>query len=356
MLDKNKVAVGMSGGVDSSVSAYLLKQKGYEVIGLTMKLFKEYDEFGNEIESDFIKDAKRICSKLSIEHYVVDLTREFKEKVINYFVDEYSKGLTPNPCVVCNKYIKYGKLLEASHNKGAYYLATGHYAKIVESNGIYRILSGKNDRKDQGYLLNQLSQYTLKHLLLPLSDYNEKAEVRKIAKEIELEISSKKDSLGICFINGGDYRKYLGEMFKNKDLSGKFIDKYGKALGQHDGFYKYTIGQKKKFEDGSKKYVISINPESKDILLGDDIETYFSKMILKDVNFTDLEYFKEERVINIKVCQWGYLLKGIIRRIGENKYGIEFLKPERAIAKGQYAVFYRDNEILGGGYIEETFK
>ncbi|BEP30000.1 tRNA 2-thiouridine(34) synthase MnmA [Helicovermis profundi] len=359
-LDRNKVVIGMSGGVDSTASAYLLKERGYEVIGVTMKLFVEEDDYGNKIEADFINDARIICEKLEIEHYVLDLTKDFNKLIIESFIKEYSRARTPNPCVLCNKNIKYGKLMEFAFSKGAYYLATGHYANIYydRENNVYRIKSGKSNEKDQGYLLNQLSQDQLKHLILPLGKYTSKAEVRKVALNISNNIARKKDSVGICFIKNSDYRKYIKNKIKIDTLIGNFVDTEGNILGKHSGIYNFTIGQKRNLGllTDREYYVVDINSENNNVVLGDDIDTYSKSIVVSDVNFTDEKYFLIEKYIDVKVCQWGYKLKSKIRRIEDKKYLITFIKPERAISKGQYAVFYLDDEILGGGYIENVIK
>ncbi|MTI47050.1 MAG: tRNA 2-thiouridine(34) synthase MnmA [Firmicutes bacterium] len=361
-LNKNKVVVGMSGGVDSSLAAYLLKEEGYEVIGITMRLFDTYDKDDNLVYPDFIEEAKVVAKKLCIPHYVVDFREDFRKKVKNRFVNEYFKGRTPNPCVICNKWIKYGKLLEVAHRIGAYYLATGHYANVRydEKSKKYRIFRGIAEKKDQSYFLHSLNQGQLKHVLFPLGKYSSKKEVRKIAKEIGARISKKKDSVGICFINNGDYASYLKaqDSSHTSTKSGNFIDIKGRIIGKHNGIINYTIGQRRGIDVESEKpmYVVEIDSEKNTVKLGEDKDTYSRGLIARDPNFTLFKNLESEMKVEVKVCQWGWFLAATLSQMDNSNIQVLFDKKERAIAPGQAVVFYKDTEVIGGATIEKVIK
>lgn len=243
---KKRVLLGMSGGVDSSVSAILLKNQGYEVIGITMKLFANKDE-KNICDNTPESDAKKVCEKLNIPHYTVDFSKEFDEYVIGKFVDEYKNARTPNPCIECNKYLKFGKMYEKAKELNCDYIATGHYAKAEYSDRYKRMVLKKSDslKKDQSYVLYSIDKEILSHVLFPLAKYEEKEEIRKIAKENGLDVANKKDSEDICFIPDNDYVKFLTNFGKLKLKSGNIVLKDGTILGKHIGMIKYTIGQRK---------------------------------------------------------------------------------------------------------------
>ena len=265
MLDKNKVAVAMSGGVDSSVVAYLLKKKGMKVIGLHMKVSDDIDE---QVERDFIA----VCEKMDIPYHIVDLREKFKKNVIDYFIREYQRGNTPNPCIVCNKQIKFGVMLEEAEKLGAYYLATGHYAKIKQDeDNEYYIEKANSLEKDQTYMFYNFNQEILKHVLMPLGEFDSKEKVREIANEIDIDLQRKKDSQEICFIPNDDYVSFLMKS-GIKTRTGKFVDKDDNVLGEHGGIINYTIGQRKGLglSFGKPMYVIDIKSNSKKVVLGEN--------------------------------------------------------------------------------------
>lgn len=359
-LDKNKVAVGLSGGVDSTVSAYLLKKQGYEVIGITMVLFDEYDDKGNKIEPKFVSEAKRVADILGIPHYVVEFREDFENIVKKEFVEEYLKGRTPNPCVTCNKHIKYGKMVEKAHSLGAYYFATGHYANVRYDKEInrYRIFKGLVERKDQSYMLHSFSQETLKHLIFPLGTFQSKEEVRKLALEIDPLIAGKTDSTDICFIPDKDYASFIATYDSSALKEGNFVDLEGKVIGTHKGIVRYTIGQKRGLGQyfPEPKFVVAINAEKNEVVLGEDKDTYSSGFIASNANFTIFDELKDEIKATARVCQWGYFLPVAISSMGNNKIKVIFEKKERAIAPGQAAVFFQGDEVIGGAKIETVIR
>ncbi|WP_246637517.1 tRNA 2-thiouridine(34) synthase MnmA [Crassaminicella profunda] len=359
-MNKNKVAVGLSGGVDSTAAAYLLKREGYDVIGITMTVFKEYDEEGNIVEPSFIRDAKRIAKILDIPHYVVDYKGIFEETVKKEFIEEYLKGRTPNPCVTCNRIIKYGKLIETAHSLGAYYIATGHYANICYDKELkrYRIFKGIPERKDQAYNLHSLSQEQLKYILLPLGKFTSKEEVRKLAYKIDPLIAKKSDSTGICFIPNEDHVSYLAKISSDALKSGNFVDRTGKIVGKHKGIVRYTIGQKRGLgiNVNPPMFVVHIDSEKNEILLGDDEDTYSMGLIAKNVNFTIFDELKEEIKVKVKVCQWGWFLPASVSNLENGRVKVLFDRKERAVAPGQAVVFYHGDEVIGGGIIESVIK
>ena len=267
-----KVVVGMSGGVDSSVAAWLLKQQGYDVIGVTMQIWQEeedeiVEENGGCCGLSAVDDARRVAERIGIPYYVMNFREVFREKVIDNFVSEYEKGRTPNPCIVCNRYVKWEALLEKALALGADYIATGHYARIVHlPNGRYAIEKAAFDRKDQTYALYNLNQHQLAHTLMPVGAYD-KSEVRRIAGEIGLSVANKMDSQDICFVSDGNYQAFIEDYTGKKLPEGDFVDKNGKVLGHHRGIGAYTIGQRKglNLAMGHPVFVTGINPEENKI-------------------------------------------------------------------------------------------
>lgn len=334
-----RVLIGMSGGVDSSVAAYLLKKEGYEVIGLTMSLFPKENDTS-------IIDAKQVCQKLNIEHYIVDYTKEFNNKVIKNFIKCYQNAQTPNPCIECNKYLKFGLMWQKAQELNCDYIATGHYAAIKD-NKLCRI----DSPKDQSYFLYKIDKSILPHILFPLNKYINKDEIRKIAEEQNLCVYNKKDSQDICFIPHNDYTSFLEQNLDNLPNKGDFIY-HGKVIGQHKGLIYYTIGQRKGLGISylHPLYVISLNKENNQVILGDEEELY-----TKIVNITDINILVDKlpSKAQAKIRYKSKLTSCNIEIIDNNNLRIIFDEPVKSVTPGQSLVLYDNDIVLGGGIIKE---
>jgi tRNA-specific 2-thiouridylase len=342
---KEKVLIGMSGGVDSSVAALLLKEEGYEVIGATMQLLDD------DKTKDAIKDAKKICELIKMEHIVIDLRKEFKEQIIDDFIKSYKEGKTPNPCVNCNRKFKFGLFLEEAKKRGINYIATGHYAK-VENN---HLVMSDVESKDQSYFLCQIKKEVLPHILFPLNKYKTKEEVRNIASNYNLEVSKKKDSQEICFIPNDDYKSFLKNKIKTK--SGNITLKDGTVLGKHNGIYNYTIGQRKGLNIAYKEplYVLEINVDKNEVIVGSNDELYHKTLTATNMNYLiEKEEFFKEKEIYAKIRSRAKLEKVLNIKEENNNLVVTFENKERAITPGQLIAFYDKNKVcIGGGYIEK---
>lgn len=352
-----KVVVGMSGGVDSSVAAYLLKEQGYEVIGVTMQVWQE-DKYYDNMESgccslSAVEDARMVAYHLDIPHYVMNFKDIFKKKVIDYFVEEYMKGNTPNPCIACNKYIKFDELLKRAMELGADYVATGHYAIVEKINDRYVLRRSKDYNKDQTYVLYNLTQFQLAHTLMPCGLYK-KEEIREIAKKIGLMIHSKKDSEEICFIPDNDHGAYIKRIMKGSVKEGNFVDKNGNILGKHKGIVYYTIGQRKGLgiSFGVPMYVVDIIPHTNEIVLGNEEDIFKTDLIAKKVNFFPFENLLLPMKVEAKIRYSSKLAEAVISPIDKEKLKVRFSDKQRAITKGQSVVFYKNNILIGGGIID----
>ena len=334
-----RVLIGMSGGVDSSVAAYLLKKEGYEVVGLTMSLFPKENDTS-------IIDAKQVCQKLNIEHYIVDYTKEFSNKVIKNFIENYQNAKTPNPCIECNKYFKFGLMWQKAQELNCDYIATGHYAAIKD-NKLCRI----DSPKDQSYFLYKIDKSILPHILFPLNKYINKDEIRKIAEEQNLCVYNKKDSQDICFIPHNDYSSFLEQNLDNLPNKGDFIY-HGKVIGQHKGLIYYTIGQRKGLGISylHPLYVISLNKENNQVILGDEEELY-----TKIVNITDINILVDKlpSKAQAKIRYKSKLTSCNIEIIDNNNLRIIFDEPVKSVTPGQSLVLYDNDIVLGGGIIKE---
>lgn len=361
-MQNKTVVVGMSGGVDSSVAALLLKEQGYNVIGLFMVNWNEEDDNGVCTSVNDYEDVKRVCNIIGIPYFTVNYAKEYWDRVFEYFLQEYKKGRTPNPDVLCNREIKFGPFLEQAKKIGADYIATGHYAKVYEKDGLYYLAKSKDKNKDQTYFLNQLSQEQLKNTLFPLADI-EKPDLRKIAQKHNFVNASKKDSTGVCFIGERHFRQFLKQYIPMQ--KGDIVDTNNKVVGKHDGVYYYTIGQRRGLNiggmstgNGKRWYVIDKDIE-KNILYvsqGEGEELYSKGLVTYKVNwipkepdnkkfdcFAKFRYRQPDQAVSIEILK--------------DKVLVHFKEKQRAVTEGQFVVFYdKDENCLGGGVIEEVIK
>lgn len=363
MMKNKKVVVGMSGGVDSSVAAYLLKKEGYDVIGVTMEIWKKdatevVENEGGCCGITAVDDARRVAQKLGIPHYVMNFRDIFQEKVIDYFVKEYQLGHTPNPCIACNRYVKWEALLQRSLEIGADYIATGHYARIAQlENGRYAIQNSVTARKDQTYALYNLTQWQLEHTLMPVGAYH-KEEIRKIAAREGLFVANKPDSQEICFIPDNNYKRFLEEETGKKSVPGNFVDASGKVLGQHKGITHYTIGQRKGLgiAFGHPVFVSEIRPESNEVVLGNSEEVFFDRLIATDINYMAADKFTvgQRMLAKIRYADLGQMCT--VEDVRDDQITIAFDQKARAVTPGQAVVFYEDGYVFGGATIQKGIK
>lgn len=349
----------MSGGVDSSVAAYLLKEQGYDVIGVTMQIWQDENPLEAAKEGgccglSAVDDARRVANALGIPYYVMNFKKEFKQNVIDYFVNEYLMGHTPNPCIACNRYVKWEALLQRSLSIGADFIATGHYAQILQlDNGRYTIKKSVTEAKDQTYALYNLTQEQLSHTLMPVGKYH-KDEIRKIAEKIDLRVANKHDSQEICFIPDNDYAKFIEESAGDKvPTSGNFVTIDGKILGKHKGITHYTVGQRKglNLSMGRPVFVTEIRPETNEVVIGDSKDVFHDKLLCNRINFMSIPDLDGEMEVIAKIR---YSHKGApctIKRIDHDTIECQFHEPQRAITPGQAVVFYDGDYVAGGGTI-----
>jgi tRNA-specific 2-thiouridylase len=354
-LENKKVLLGMSGGVDSSVSALLLKNQGYEVIGVTMKLWDGEEEESTCCGFEATNDAKRICDQIGVAHYTINEMAEFNKYVINDFICSYAKCKTPNPCIECNKYLKFGSMYNLAKQLDAEYIATGHYAKTEYSEKYGRIVLKKSasEKKDQSYVLYSINKEVLPHLIFPLAEFEDKEEIRKIARENNLRVANKPDSEDICFIPDGDYKRFLEE---NSDLSpkaGNIVDKQGNILGKHNGLYRYTIGQRKGLgiSHPTPLFVLGFNSEKNEVIVGEQEELFQSELNVEEINLLAIDEITDGMEVQTKIR---YAAKPVCSSLYKNEDGtvkVVFKEKVRGATPGQSAVFYDDDIVIGGGKI-----
>ncbi len=357
----HRVVLGMSGGVDSSVAALLLKEQGYEVIGLFMKNWDDTDEQGHCTATEDFEDVRRVCDQIGIPYYSVNFEKEYKEKVFDYFLDEYRKGRTPNPDILCNREIKFGEFLNKALQLGADYMATGHYAQVEKKNGRYRLLRGADPNKDQSYFLYALNQKQLSKAMFPVG-HLQKKELRAIAEKAGLATAHKKDSTGICFIGERDFKEFLSNYLPSQP--GKMRSLSGEIMGTHDGLMYYTLGQRHGLGIGGSGtgepwFVVGKNLKDNELIVaqGRNHPALFSDgLYANEVNWISGEIPDQSFTCTAK---FRYRQKDQLVTVHPNpngKWTVEFEKPQRAVTPGQSVVFYNNEECLGGGIIDETFK
>ena len=344
-----RIVVAMSGGVDSSVAAYLLKEQGFDVWGVTLKL---YPEFSRCCRLEDIEDARGVAHFLDIPHYVFDFTQEFKEEVVSYFAHEYMSGRTPNPCVICNQKIKFGLLWHKATAIGACSMATGHYARLIEENGDVYVAKARDKEKSQEYFLAFLPEEVLRKVVFPLGNYT-KESIKRISQEVKLPLRTKKESQEVCFVPTGDYVSFIMRHFGISNQQGTVVNRKGEPLGVHKGFFYYTIGQRKRIgiRASSPYYVIGIDPMHNVVQIGPKEEAYDKAMTVALVRwrkgegdfslFTKIRYRHDPAPATVKV-------RGM-------EAWVIFKEPQFAPAPGQIAVFYEEDRVVGSGKIRAAF-
>ena len=353
-----KAMIAMSGGVDSSVAAYLITQQGYEAIGVTMKLFHN-DDIGIKSEKtccsiDDVNDARSVAHRLGIPYYVFNYTDNFKLQVISRFVEAYRNGRTPNPCIDCNRYIKFDQLMKRAQELQFDYVVTGHYAisEYDENRGRYILRKAVDDTKDQSYVLYSLTQEQLKHIMFPLGKMT-KAQAREIAEEQGFVNAQKHDSQDICFVPDGDYARFIEEWCGFKFENGNFVDLDGNFIAKHKGIINYTIGQRKGLGIAAKApyYVVSKNLNTNEVVLGANEDLFSDSLIASDINFISIEKLTEPMKVKAKVRYKQKETDAVITPLDDGKVSVKFETPQRAIAPGQAVVFYDGDIVVGGGTI-----
>ena len=342
-----KVMVGISGGVDSATSCLVLKEMGYDVAGVNINFIDPNDEINN--------DAKEVCKTLNIPFFHFDLYNDFKDKIIKNFYESYNSGKTPNPCILCNKYFKFGKMLEFALNNGYEYIATGHYAKVEYSDkyGRYILRKANNLLKDQSYFLYQIPRDALSHVIFPLEEFDSKEEVRNKAKEANLGVSQKKDSLDICFIPTKDYKKYLIDNNYVKPKTGNIVLSDGKVLGKHSGLFNYTIGQRKGLGVSYSEplFVLGFDFNKNNLIVGTEKELYKKEILVSNINLLLFDRLEDGLKLNVRIRYQGKDNPATLYNV-DNKIRIVFDEEIKSPTSGQSAVFYLDDIVVGGGIIE----
>lgn len=359
-MSKNRVVVGMSGGVDSAVAAALLIEQGFDVVGLYMSNWQEIDENGCCTGEEDWSDVRRICDRLDIPYYSVDFSKQYMDNVFKMFVEEYKKGRTPNPDVLCNREVKFGPFADFARQMGADHIATGHYCRVRHDGDRHYLLRAKDDNKDQTYFLNQVSAEQLRDVIFPLGDMT-KPEVREAAKRLDIPVATKKDSTGICFIGERNFRQFLSKYIPMKE--GDIVTLDGKVVGRHNGVYFYTLGQRRGLGiggsadgNGERWFILKKDVENNRLIVsqGEDGILYKDALVTEGFNFiTPPPSDRFNCEVRIKHRQ--PLQKAMATILGNGDVQIVFEQKQRAIAEGQYAVIYVGDICLGGGVINRSF-
>jgi tRNA-specific 2-thiouridylase len=359
---KKRVVVAMSGGVDSSTTAWFLKEKGYEVIGATMCIGTMDGARGGPVRccglAD-IEDARRVALQLEIPFYVFHLRDEFEREIIQYFCEEYRKGRTPNPCILCNEKLKFGSFLKKALELGADYVSTGHYARLEfnEDTKEYCLKKGLDLRKDQSYVLFSLRQDQLRFVLFPLGEYR-KEEVRQKAFQLGLRVHDKPESQEVCFIQETSYHPFLKEKIGESIEPGPIMDRKGNVLGTHQGIPFYTIGQRRglRLTKGRPLYVVGIDRKKNAVIVGEEKEVYGDTLMVDSVNWINSREVKSPFSAQVKIRYNHPGSEAVISQMGKDEVKVKFISPQKALTPGQAAVFYEGDQVLGGGWIREVIR
>jgi len=356
MTDRKRVIVAMSGGVDSSVAAALLVEQGYEVAGLMLRLWAEPGGAANRCcTPDAVVDARRVADALDIPFYVRDYKKVFKETVVNAFIDGYAQGVTPNPCIICNRDIRFNRLLKEALSLGGDYLATGHYARITpEADGRYSLRKGLDPAKDQSYVLYTMTQQRLAHILLPVGHYT-KQNIRQIAADKNLPVFNRPDSQDLCFLGDGDYRQFLARHAPRTVRPGPILNKAGEQLGRHKGLAFYTIGQRKGLGISAPEpmYVLRLDTATNSLIVGPAAELGHRELTAGQINYLDGEAPPANSRVTAKIRYKAREVPAILTTT-DNQAHLIFNEPMRDITPGQSVVFYEGDRMLGGGIIQKT--
>ncbi len=356
---QERVLVAMSGGVDSSLAAALLLEQGYNVVGVTMRLSDESRDASPDDRSccslSSVNDARRVADVLGIPHYVVDFTESFEHAVMDYFFDEYLRGRTPNPCIACNRYIKFEGLLHKARELGASHIATGHYARIDRNeDGIYRLRKGVDLEKDQSYVLYHLNRKTLPYILFPLGGFT-KNETRRMAEAYQLPVAHKAESQEICFVPHDDYKTYFRKRRPECARSGDIVDRTGDVRGRHDGIAFYTVGQRRGLGIAAPRplYVTALNAKENQVIVGEAHEVYAQELVASDLSWTMWDSLTAELTAMAKIRYGKREASAVIFPYNHERIRVRFADLQRAVTPGQSVVFYENDIVLGGGVIDD---